>query len=301
MIKSIGLLGIGFAFLAAICNGTVGVLSRISFSNAMNYADVAFWRCFGAFVLISVMIFFKSNGLQRVRALAAQAWKISISAFLGLFMLYHFETYAFSIAPIPLVSILVFSGGIFAIILDIFVLKEKISIRKFLAIFLVFIGSFLVISQDGIRGGTYLGIIYSITAGIGYASFIFSWKFFRIESSIESLWWFFLFGTIFLFIPFFLNGHSAPETKALPTLLSLVIIPSIGGFFCTTLSLKYIEAYKTQVIESSEPMFTSLFALAFFGEFLSFLGIIGAITILFGSILITMPEKKSSAEPLASA
>ncbi len=89
----------------------------------MNYADVAFWRCFGAFVLISVIILLKPGGFKRTRTLANQAWKTGVTAFLGLFMLYHFETYAFSVTSIPLVSILVFSGGIFAIILDIFILK----------------------------------------------------------------------------------------------------------------------------------------------------------------------------------
>lgn len=288
------LLGVAFAILAAICNGTVGVLSRYAFTEDFTHTDVAFWRCVGAFVLITLIVAVRPGGLSRVWEHAREAWKIAIAAFLGVFMLYHFETEAIAHAPIPLVAILVFAGGIGALILDVVVLKERIGRLKAFAIGIVFSGCALLIARDGLALGSTSGIVFALLAGLGYASFIFAWKFFRLRSGLASLWWFFLFGSIYLAVPFATHGPSLPTGETIAPMLALAVIPSFGGFLCTTLALKYIEAFKTQVIEASEPVFSAVFAFVFFGEMLTGTGFIAAAMILTGTALTALPSRAAS-------
>ncbi|WP_179298316.1 DMT family transporter [Mesorhizobium carmichaelinearum] len=285
-------LGVGFALLAALSNGTVGVLSRSAFDEGVDHTTVAFWRCGIALSLVTIIVLLRPGGIARLSEAFQDGWKIAICSALGIFTLYHFETRAFSYAAIPLVAILVFGGGLGAILLDIFVLKERVTSRKTFAMFMVFFGGYFLIAHDGMAVANGLGVGFALIAGFGYASFIFAWKFFKLHSTLESFWLFLAFGFVMLAVPYIWAGAPIPTSGALPSLISLGIIPSLCGFYSTILSLKYIEAYKTQVIESCEPLFSALFAIIFFGEWLSETGILAAITIIAGAFITSLPERR---------
>ncbi|XKM37869.1 DMT family transporter (plasmid) [Rhizobium ruizarguesonis] len=126
----------------------------------------------------------------------------------------------------------------------------------------------------------------------GYASFIFAWKFFKLRSSLENFWLFLAYGLVMLAVPYFWSGARIPSANALPSLLSLGVIPSFCGFYCTILALQHIEAYKTQVIESSEPFFSALFAAMFFGEWLTDSGMCASLAIILGALITSMPDRR---------
>ncbi|WP_167391356.1 DMT family transporter [Mesorhizobium temperatum] len=284
------ILGAGFALLAALSNGTVGVLSRSAFYEGLDPTAVAFWRCGIALSILSIIILLRSGGLARL--LAAFTWKIAVCSTLGIFTLYHFETQAFAYAPIPLVAVLVFTGGLGAIALDILILKERVTTRKAFAMAMVFLGGYFLIAGDGMMAGSIIGISLALIAGLGYASFIFAWKFFKLRSSLETFWWFLAYGFVMLAVPYAWSGAPIPSVNTFPTLLALGVIPSFCGFYCTILALQHIEAYKTQVIESSEPFFSALFAAMFFGEWLTGPGMLAALAIIVGALITSVPERR---------
>ncbi|MFK0692630.1 DMT family transporter [Mesorhizobium sp. IMUNJ 23033] len=285
------ILGAGFALLAALSNGTVGVLSRSAFNEGLDPTAVAFWRCGIALSLLSIVILLRSGGLARLLAAFTGSWKIAVCSTLGIFTLYHFETQAFAYAPIPLVAILVFTGGLGAIALDILILKERVTTRKAFAMTMVFLGGYFLIAGDGMMAGSIIGISLALIAGLGYASFIFAWKFFKLRSTLETFWWFLAYGFAMLAGPYAWSGAPIPSMNTFPALLALGIIPSFCGFYCTILALQHIEAYKTQVIESSEPFFSALFAAVFFGEWLTGPGMLAALAIIVGALITSVPER----------
>ena len=291
-VRFLSLAGIVFALLAALFNGTVAVLSRVAFDSGMDSEDVAFWRCALALVMATLFILSRPNGAQRLATTFAGSWKIAICAGLGIFTLYHFETMAFQHAAIPFVAIVVFSGAICAIALNIFILKKRITFRKLIAIATVFGGGATLIAIDGMGTGSLTGVWLSLIAGLGYGSFIFAWKFFGLRSSLATFWWFLAYGLMMLSVPFTMNGATMPPADSVPWLLLLGIFPSFCGFYCTILSVQYIEAYKTQVIESSEPVFSALCAAIFFHELLSGVGTIAAIAIILAIIVTVIPESQ---------
>jgi len=285
------LLGAIFALIAGLSNGTVGVLSRKAFGSGMDHYSVAFWRCLIALGLVTALLVLRPGGLSRIEKAFRGSWKIAVCSALGIFTLYHFETQAFNHASVPLVSILVFAGGTGAILLDVTILKERITPRKMCAIALVFGGGVTIILGNQSVTGASTGIILSLIAGFGYACFIFAWKFFDLRSSIENFWWFLAYGCGMLSFPFMLSNAPIPGAEAIPSLLLLGIIPSFLGFFCTMLSVQHIEAYKTQVIESSEPLFAAIFAALLLGEWLTKIGMFAALMVILGAVVTSIPER----------
>lgn len=293
-LKHTAIIGAIFAVLAALSNGTVGVLSRAAFHQGLDPATVAFARCGVALLVVSLVVLGTKGCATRIRAGFRSSWKIAICSALGIFTLYHFETQALSFASIPLVSILVFAGGLGAIALDIFILKEKVTPRKAFAMALVFGGGIVLIAGDGLATGSLRGVVLALIAGFGYASFIFSWKFFKLKSCLENFWWFLAYGFIMLAIPYVGSGAPSLPLATLPNLLALGLIPSLCGFYCTIVALQHIEAYKAQVIESSEPLFSALFAALVFGEWLTGQASLAGLAIIGGALITSLPERRET-------
>jgi DME family drug/metabolite transporter len=91
-------MGYIYALLAAICNSSIGVISKLSFET-LNFYQVAFFKCFFAFLFISFFGLVNKNLRRQVSELSKRKSKIAILAFFGIFLLYFFETKAFSLAP----------------------------------------------------------------------------------------------------------------------------------------------------------------------------------------------------------
>jgi drug/metabolite transporter (DMT)-like permease len=272
------------------------VLSRLGFELAMDSHAVAFWRCFGAFALLTLLIVASPARRARTVALRPDLPPIALCSFLGVFTLYHFETMAFALAPVPIVAMLVFAGGVVTILLSVVVLKESMNAVKGFGIAMVFVGAFLILmGHDLPLEADFRGVIFALIAGTGYWLFIFFWKYFRLPSGLEPLWWFFLFGTLYLAVPFLIESRVIPDSGALLVLAALVLLPSFGGFFCTTLAVRLVDAHRVQVIETSEPLFSAFFAFLLFGEMLSGLGMVGAAAIIGGMLTVAAGDRGAPA------
>ncbi|HGA5942127.1 TPA: EamA family transporter, partial [Salmonella enterica subsp. enterica serovar Saintpaul] len=58
-------------------------------------------------------------------------------------------------------------------------------------------------------------------------------------------------------------------------LIGLAILPTIGGFWCTTKALTLTSSQSVQLIELSEPVFAILFSTIFLGQIASTMQYIG--------------------------
>ncbi|WP_319939498.1 DMT family transporter [Xenorhabdus littoralis] len=208
----------------------------------------------------------KPSERRTVFALRHKSLQFAILAFFGIFCLYFFETWAFKEAPIPLVSFLVYAAGGITIILSSLFLGEKIGINKCLSFVLIIIGVYCLFNFADQTSGSYTGIVLALLGGLGYALFIFLSKLMNIGSGVSVLLWLFGFGSIFLVVPAIYEGLQLPSGIALLMILGLVLLPSIGGFYFTTKAVEKGEASSVQITETSEPLFSTLFAFIFIGE-----------------------------------
>ncbi|MFJ2994416.1 DMT family transporter [Pandoraea sp. NPDC087047] len=266
----------GFALVAAILNGTIGVLTRTGFEQGATSAMIAFWKCFGAFVLVGALCASRQELRTQTVRLGHRWREFACLAFLGIFCLYYFETKAFSEASIPLVSFLTYAAGGATIALSGWLLGETVTRRKVVAFAAIVMGvGTMSFFESGVTG-TVSGIALALAGGCGYALFIFLSKWFRMGAGFPQLVWLFGFGSVFLLMPLVQEGFAMPSGFVWVTLCALVLLPTIGGFYFTTRAVEGGQASKVQIIETSDPLFATAFGFAFFGDRLSDAGILGA-------------------------
>lgn len=273
--------GILLALSAAILNGTVGILSKDLFSSDLTPSAVSFYKCLIAFITLSIFAIFNGNLRKNIINLTRKIPHIALCSFLGIFVLYFFETTAYNYDTVPFVVFVLLGTSVLTTFLfSSLLLKEKKKIPHYIGLLILIVGLSIMQFNTGISGNLSVGAIWAATAGIGYGMFLVLTKKFSLEGGLALIWYFMLFGVFYLFVPFYQEGLIAPVTSTIPSLISLAILPTIGGFYCTTKALTYLKANKVQFLELSEPIFATLFAFLFLREVIEGMELLGAFLIL---------------------
>ncbi|NQW00998.1 MAG: DMT family transporter [Rhodospirillales bacterium] len=109
-------------------------------SEGMHPFEIAFFRC--VFALITVAPFFIRQGWAPLRTkrfpMLLTRGVINIYCMLAFF-------YAVSIVPLAEITALSFSAPIFAVVLAVFIFKEKVGLRRWSAIFVGFLGTVVIL------------------------------------------------------------------------------------------------------------------------------------------------------------
>ena len=91
---------------------------------------------YGALSTVNAVIFAVIMGVLKpgvVRRVVFRNWRLALGGGGASFLAYAMVTWAFTVAPIPLVAALRESSIIFALLLGVFVLKERLDLVKVLA------------------------------------------------------------------------------------------------------------------------------------------------------------------------
>lgn len=288
--------GMTFALLAALWNASVGILSKNIFQYEMPPVSVAFYKCLIAFIVLTIVILSDRVKLNQVVQLAKSSIKISGCSFCGIFVLYFFETKAYEFTNVSMVVfILLGTSAVTTFAFSSYLLKENKKLNQIAGLCIALIG-LGIMYWTNLQQGHPQGIILAAIAGAGYSLFLVLVKMFHFDATIALLWWLLGFGCIFLFGPFMISNPALPTLTMVPNLFILALLPTIGGFYCTTKALTLLDASKVQLFELAEPLFASLLAFIFLREILHINETIGGILIL-GAIYISsrtdynIPEK----------
>lgn len=281
-----------YALIAAILNGTIGPLNRLGFLNGASHHQLAFMKCFGAFILLLAICISNSKRRAELVAQKSHILQFIILSFLGVFCLYFFETWAFSQATIPLVSFLTYAAGGITLILSSLFLQEQINRYRISSFVAIILGIYVIFSGETGLSGSILGVCLALIGGLGYSLFIFTSKLFQMRGGIASLVWLFGFGSLYLGIPYFREGPSFPGIMVSIVILGLIVLPTIGGFYCTTMAVKSADASIVQIIETSDPLFATIMSFLFFREQMGIAGYAGSLCIMAGLLLALKRGKR---------
>ncbi|BCS54933.1 DMT family transporter [Geobacter sp. SVR] len=273
--------GTVFALLAALWNASVGILSKDIFQYDIPPVSVAFYKCLLALLVLSVLIVCDRNKLNQVAQLAKSLPQIIACSFCGIFVLYFFETKAYEFTTVSMVVfVLLGTSAVTSFAFSSYLLKEGKNLHQIAGLCIALMG-LGIMYWSNLQQGHPQGIVLAGIAGGGYGLFLVLVKKFNFDATIALLWWLLAFGCLFLLGPFLASGPTLPALRMYPSLLVLALLPTIGGFYCTTKALTLLDASKVQVIELSEPLFASLLAFIFLREVLQVNEATGGILILF--------------------
>ena len=282
-----------YAFSAAFLNASVGVFSLSIFFKGGQAEHISFYKCLTATLVLTILCLLRRQYLIQIKNLWPFKYSIALMAFFGIFLLYFFETIAYQYDSIAIVVFTLLAASTIATFVASRVfLGQLISQYQLLSMGCALIGLLLFAAQN--HFSMTLGILYSAIAGIGYGIFlVLNNKFQLPTQGIPLLWFLMLYGTLFLSVPFFMNHPALPAVETIPTIVSLSLLPTIGGFYCTTKALNFASATEVQIFELVEPLIASIFALAIYHQWLNIFDALGGLLILVAIKLATIKSPKN--------
>lgn len=189
--------GVIFALSAAALNATIGVLSKVLMSNGFTASSVAVIKTvLGCLLLSALLLFIKRP------ATTAKWTQAAICAFLGIFVLFHFETAAYRhYAAAGVVVMLMASASISSIVLGRIILKDAITANATVGAALAIAGIAVIFGADLRQGFTLQGVALASMAGCGYGAFSVAMKRMGVSGGLHFTRQLLFFGSLYLLMP----------------------------------------------------------------------------------------------------
>lgn len=257
--------GVIFALAAAALNATIGVLSKVLMNDGFTASSVAVIKTIVGCILLSALLLF----LKKQPASKARWSQAAICAFLGIFVLFHFETAAYQhYAAAGVVVVLMASAAVSAILLGRIFLQDTISANSIVGAALAIAGVMVIFGADLLQGFTLQGAMLASIAGCGYGAFSVAMKRMRVSGGLYFTRQLLFFGSLYLLMPAAADGFQIGKLSmlAIGALLALAALPTILGFFCTTKAIEYLKPSQVQALELTEPLFAALLAFVVLNE-----------------------------------
>lgn len=278
---------------AMLIFGTIAIFVR---NIELTSKEIAALRgVIGSIFLLGVMLFSKEK-----TSFSAIKKNLPILVLSGLGVganwIFLFEAYKYTTVSIATLSY--YCAPIFVTIMAPIILKEKISLIKFLCVCTAMIGMLCIVGTNkGSIGEGYnhfLGIIYGLTAAVGYASVILMNKFIKGLKGVETTVTQLVFASILL-LPYVMvtSGFDFSKMTGISWwyMIFLGVVHTGFAYALYFSSLKELKGQTIAVLSYIDPITAVLISALFLGEQLTMFQIIGGVLIL-GSTFISETQGK---------
>lgn len=276
---------------AMLIFGTIGLFVK---NIELSSSEIALTRGFiGGVTLILATIFFKKK--ISFEAIKNNLYLLIFSGLaVGLNWIFLFQGYKYT--SISNATLSYYFVPVFVTILAPFILKEKLTLSKFLCVLMALVGMFCIVGVDGINGGSDLiGIAYGLLAAGFYASVILMNKFLKGIDSIEITVIQLISATITL-LPYVLYveglGILSVSSVSIPYILILGIVHTGIAYLLYFSSLQGLKGQTIAVLSYIDPVFAIIISAVILKEQLGVLQIIGGVLILGSSFLSEFLNRK---------
>jgi len=172
----------------------------------------------------------------------------------------------------------------FVTLLAFFFLKEKVSARKIIALFIALGGSILIIKPGFDYDTTFpalMGFMSAVLSGVAYV--LVSYLGDKENSSVIVFWFSFI--SLFVTTPLAILHFEMPSAIQLTLLFSAGLLAAVGQY-SLTFAYRFAPASEVSIYNFSNVIFSSLLGIAFFSEFPDLLSLAGYLLIIFAGYLI---------------
>ena len=289
--------GIGtlLIIIAGIFWGSMGIFVRRLNAEGFGSIQIVAIRLTLAALLFCIILLIKDR----------RGFKISpkdIPLFLGLglgsilfFTICYFT--AITLMSLSTAAILLYTSPVWIMLMSIVYFKEKMNVRKIIALTAAFAGCVLV---SGISGGkmTLSGFLIGLGAGIGYGLYsILGTVALKKYSPFTVTTYTFVIAALGSWIicrpkDMILKFSASSNTGLLIAFCFLTaVITAVIPFLCYTLGLQSVEASKAGIMATIEPLVATVIGVVVFTEPLTILSGLGIILILSAVIILNVKVK----------
>lgn len=209
---------------------------------------------------------------------------------IGLNWIFLFQAYKYTTVSTATLSY--YSAPVIVTILSPIILKERLSLIKFLCVIGAMTGMIFIAGNSESSGAVYnhtLGIIYGVSAAVFYASVIIMNKFIKGLGGLETTVTQLILASIVLVPYVIMTGgfdFSRMTKISYTSLIILGVIHTGFAYFLYFSSLKELKGQTIAVLSYIDPISAVIISSLFLGEKMTFLQIVGGILIL-GSTFIS--------------
>ena len=278
-------IGIILIAISAASFGTLAIFGRYAYADGMDTFTVLFLRFGIAAIFMTMILLLRKEGFPRGRILA-QLIGMGALGYVGQSFLYMT---AIKFASSGLVSLLLYLYPMFVFILSIFILHEKATSVKIIALILALVGSALTVDPNG---GQLIGAMMAIAAALIYSIYIIvGTNVMKHASAVQSSAIIFASaGAVFAGLAFTKGMHLPASNLGWLAMLAIIIISTIIPVVTFLAGLEIIGPTNAAMLSTLEPVVTVLLAAWLFGERLTLTALIGGGLILVAVILLTRVE-----------
>lgn len=287
--------GIAIVILASVFWSTSGVLiSMINSQADVSPVTLAFWRDLSTFACLLVVIGLFRPALLKVKR-KDLPWLVAMGILsVGLFHVFWNLSVLYN--GVALGTVLHYSVPVFVAIFGWLFLNEPLTRRKIGAVVLAVSGVVLISlpSSNATQQVTLMGLAVGISGAIAFSSYsLFGRKLAGDYNAWTIMLYIFGFGALVL-LPFqFVSDLPASiSTPVIGYFLVLVLVSTITGFGIYTIGLHYLQASVAAITVTTEVLFATGLAFIVLGERLVFWQVFGALMIIAGVILVSLPARK---------
>ncbi len=284
-----------FVLLSGILWGIIAIfvdgLKRVGFSSV----DCAGIRCIFTSVFLFFIILIKNPRLLKVQPKDLLLFICSGAFGISVFSLCYFRAiHILGGASVP--SLLLNTAPVFVLIIAAIFFKEKITLKKVIALVLALLGVACVSGVfDSNSGVSFEGVIFGVLSGLGYALYsVFTKSLSKKYDALVINFYSFLFA-MFIVVPasnLFNNFGLLATWQGAGYALGLVILCTILPFILYSTGLKNLSVGTVSVMAMLDPITATVIGLAFMGEGVTEFKILGIVLVLGGITILNLKDKK---------
>ncbi len=272
-----------FVVIAAILWGTIGIYSMHLSMLGFGVLHLVSIRALFSAIFIFLFLLVKDKSLLRVKLK-------DIPYFFGTGLLsFVFFNWCYFIAinrtSLSVAAILLYTAPSFVMIFSAFLFKEKITLRKVMALIITFVGCVMVTSSFGDKGAQYsaLGILAGLGSGLGYALYsIFGRYALEKYDPYTVTLYTFVVASLFLAVIgniggtlMMLHNIGGWDYAVLLSLLATVL-----PFLFYTKGMTQLETGRASITATLEPVVATIVGIVMFNEPVSAIKITGILLVL---------------------
>lgn len=280
-----------FVLAGATLLATLGVWGRLIYPYEPDPLTVVTWRALFASAILAAILAVARPAFLKVRGRDFPFF--CVYGFLAVTLNFVAYFSAIKYVAIGVAAVLLYTYPAFVTFLSLIFLGERLTPSKAAALLLTLVGCVLVIGvgREAARGISLIGALYGLAAGFTAALYsIFGKRALARYPPWTVVFYAFLVGSIFLALwrgPATLLRSRYP-IQAWIWILSLTLIPTLGGYTLYTRGLQGLEASRASIAATWEVAIAALLGLVLFGERLDLLQLGGGAFILAGIALVRM-------------
>ena len=269
--------------------GCMGILVRTMNEGGFDSLEVTAFRSFVTTIcMLTGMLLFNRKELKiRLKDLWCFAGTGICS--ITFFNVCYFSCMKYT--TLSVAAILLYTAPSFVIVMSAFLFKEKMTVRKTVALVLAFAGCVFVSGGFTGAGIGPAGLLTGLGAGIGYALYSIFGKYALQKgySSYTITTYTFLFALLGT-LPFIRIQHLSECIVAgadrLPFAAVMAVLTTVIAYLLYTYGLKGMENGKASIVASIEPVMASLIGFLLYNEAMQPMGILGMVLVLISCILV---------------